>query len=55
MAGLAGLVFFKVVSAMDSMVGYKTPKYLQFGWCWARTDDCMNWLPARSRDIKLWS
>ena len=32
---------------MDSMVGYKTPQYLQFGWCGARLDDVMNWLPAR--------
>ena len=29
--GLPGLVLFKVVSTMDSMVGYKTPRYLQFG------------------------
>jgi adenosylcobinamide-phosphate synthase len=45
--GLPGLVLFKVVSTMDSMVGYKTPRYLQFGWCGARTDDAMNWIPAR--------
>ena len=38
-AGLPGLVIFKVVSTMDSMVGYKTPRYLQFGWCGARLDD----------------
>ncbi len=42
-----GLVLFKVVSTMDSMVGYKTPRYLRFGWCGARTDDLMNWIPAR--------
>ena len=46
-AGLPGIVLFKVVSTMDSMVGYKTPLYLQFGWCGARLDDVMNWLPAR--------
>jgi adenosylcobinamide-phosphate synthase len=42
-----GLVLFKIVSTMDSMVGYKTPRYLQFGWCGARLDDVMNYLPAR--------
>jgi adenosylcobinamide-phosphate synthase len=47
LAGLPGLLLFKVVSTMDSMVGYKTPRYLQFGWCGARTDDLMNWIPAR--------
>ncbi len=46
-AGLPGIVLFKVVSTMDSMVGYKTPQYLRFGWCGARLDDLMNWLPAR--------
>ncbi len=42
-AGLPGLVLFKVVSTMDSMVGYKTPRYLRFGWCGARLDDVMNY------------
>jgi adenosylcobinamide-phosphate synthase len=45
--GLPGIVVFKVVSTMDSMVGYKTPRYLRFGWCGARLDDAMNYLPAR--------
>ena len=46
-AGLPGLALFKVVSTMDSMVGYKTPRYLRFGWCGARLDDLMNYAPAR--------
>jgi len=46
-AGLPGLVLFKVVSTMDSMVGFKTPPYLRFGWCGARLDDVMNYVPAR--------
>ena len=45
--GVPGLVLFKVVSTMDSMVGYKTPRYLRFGWCGARLDDVMNFVPAR--------
>ena len=45
--GLPGIVLFKVASTMDSMVGYKTPRYLHFGWCGARLDDVMNLLPAR--------
>jgi adenosylcobinamide-phosphate synthase len=46
-AGLPGIVVFKVASTMDSMVGYKTSRYLRFGWCGARLDDVMNYLPAR--------
>jgi len=45
--GIPGLVLFKVVSTMDSMVGFKTSQYLRFGWCGARLDDVMNFLPAR--------
>ena len=29
------------------MVGYKTARYLRFGWCGARLDDLMNLVPAR--------
>ena len=47
LGGLPGIVLFKVVSTMDSMVGYKTPRYLRFGWCGARLDDAMNYVPAR--------
>ncbi|HXD20503.1 MAG TPA: adenosylcobinamide-phosphate synthase CbiB [Vicinamibacterales bacterium] len=47
LGGLPALVLFKVVSTMDSMVGYKTPRYLRFGWCGARLDDVMNFVPAR--------
>ncbi len=47
LAGLPGLVLFKVVSTTDSMVGYKTARYLRFGWCGARLDDVMNYVPAR--------
>lgn len=47
LGGLPGLVVFKVVSTMDSMVGYKTPRHLRFGWCGARLDDVMNFVPAR--------
>ena len=46
-AGVPGIVLFKTVSTMDSMVGYKTRRYRDFGWCGARLDDLLNLLPAR--------
>ena len=45
--GLPGVVFFKVVSTMDSMVGFRTSQYRYFGWCGARLDDVLNFIPAR--------
>lgn len=45
--GPLGAVLYKVVSTMDSMVGYKTERYLRFGWCGARFDDVANYLGAR--------
>lgn len=52
-AGLPGLILFKVASTLDSMVGYRTPRYRRFGWCGARWDDAMNWLPARLAPLFL--
>lgn len=46
-AGLPGLVVFKVFSTLDSMVGYRSERYLRFGWFSARTDDALNLVPAR--------
>jgi adenosylcobinamide-phosphate synthase len=45
--GPLGAVVFKIISTMDSMVGYKTERYLRFGWCGARLDDVANFPVAR--------
>ncbi|MDO9555560.1 MAG: adenosylcobinamide-phosphate synthase CbiB [Atribacterota bacterium] len=38
---------YKAVNTLDSMVGYKNKKYLQFGWFSAKLDDLVNSIPAR--------
>jgi adenosylcobinamide-phosphate synthase len=38
---------FKMVSTLDSMVGYKNEKYIEFGKVSARLDDVFNFIPAR--------
>jgi adenosylcobinamide-phosphate synthase len=38
---------FKMVSTLDSMVGYKNETYARFGKASARLDDLMNYVPAR--------
>ncbi len=40
-------VFYKAVSTLDSMVGYKTDRYRELGWASARLDDVLNIIPAR--------
>ena len=46
-AGLPGILIYKVVNTADSMVGYLTPRHAAFGWAAARFDDVLNWVPAR--------
>ncbi|GGB71696.1 adenosylcobinamide-phosphate synthase CbiB [Blastomonas aquatica] len=46
-AGLPGLLVCKVVNTADSMIGHRDTRYLHFGWAAARTDDLVNFIPAR--------
>ncbi len=46
-AGLPGLLVYKVVNTADSMIGYRNDKYRAFGWAAARLDDVLNLVPAR--------
>lgn len=45
--GPAGGFFYKSINTMDSMLGYKNEKYLYFGRAAAKTDDVVNYIPAR--------
>ena len=45
--GLPGIVIYKAVNTMDSMVGYKNERYENYGKVAARVDDILNWIPSR--------
>ena len=45
--GTPGMLAYKMVNTLDSMIGYQTARYRDFG-CWAaHMDDIANYLPAR--------
>ena len=45
--GPVGALLYRLANTLDAMWGYKTPELRDFGWCAARVDDVLNYLPAR--------
>lgn len=45
--GAGGGFFYKAANTMDSMIGYKNEKYLDFGRFAAKLDDVLNFIPSR--------
>ena len=45
--GVPAMMVYKMINTMDSMIGYRSEKYEQFGKFAARLDDVVNFIPAR--------
>lgn len=44
---------YKAINTMDSMVGYKNEKYIDFGFAAAKLDDAANYIPARMSAVLM--
>jgi len=45
--GLPGIIGYKAINTLDSMIGHRTARHEAFGWASARIDDVANAVPAR--------
>ena len=47
LGGPEGILLYKAVNTMDSMIGYRNERYRYFGTAAARLDDLLNFIPSR--------
>jgi adenosylcobinamide-phosphate synthase len=53
LGGASFAMAYKAINTLDSMVGYKNKRYINFGWAAAKIDDVANFIPARLSVIFL--
>lgn len=53
LGGVPAMLAYKMANTLDSMIGYKSERFRQFGWFAARFDDVINFIPARITAILM--
>ena len=51
--GIPGVMAYKMINTLDSMIGYKNDRYISFGKFAAKLDDVTNYIPARITAILM--
>ncbi len=52
-AGSGGAWAYRALNTLDSLWGYRTARYAEFGWAAARLDDLANLVPARAAAVAI--
>ena len=50
-SGAPAVLGYRAINTLDSMLGYRSPRYTRFGWAAARLDDLANYLGARATAV----
>lgn len=51
--GVPAMMAYKMTNTLDSMIGYKSDRYKNFGWFAAKFDDVLNFIPARTTAVLM--
>lgn len=51
--GVPGMLAYKMINTLDSMIGYRNERYSEFGMIAAKIDDVANYFPARLTAILM--
>ncbi len=46
--GVPAVLAYRGINTLDSMIGYRSPRYVRFGWAAAKLDDAANYVAARA-------